>query len=184
MAARRRRVRRTTNRKSADDQLAAIPACHADLVYAAARLGEPFDASSVAAAMASSDPARRVDVGALERQTEKLINHLTEAGERLLAEARRLGHPAAGAGKSMDRFAEAGIISGGQRDRLVQVIDVRNLLQHDYLRLSPDRLVAAVEILRAETHAIVRVLADLAIELDCIQSRPSRRGAAGLSPER
>jgi len=173
MAASGRRMRRTANRKSADDHLAAIPACLADLVHAAARLGEPFDASSVSAAMASSDPARRVDVGALERQTEKLINHLTEAAERLLKEARHLGHPAAGSGRSMDRLAEAGIISGGQRDRLVQMIDTRNLLQHDYLRLSPDRLVEAVEILRGEAHAVVRALARLAQELDAVRSRPA-----------
>lgn len=75
----------------------------------------------------------------------------------------------------MDRLAAADIISARQRDRLIQVIDVRNLLQHDYLRLAPERLVAAVEILRAETHSVVRALAGLADELDTAGSGPSPR---------
>lgn len=54
------------------------------------------------------------------------------------------------------------------------MVDARNVLQHDYLSLSADRLVDAVDILRRETHEVVRALALLAAQLDRLaQERPA-----------
>lgn len=168
------RAHRTAARTSADDQLAAIPSCYADMLHAVARLGEPFDAATLRRAMTSDVPAPRIDVAALERQIERLVNHLTQVAGRLLAEARRLDHPAAGSGRSFDRLADSGLISRAQRDRLVEVIDTRNVLQHDYLAVAPGRLVDAVEILRRDTHGLVQALGRLAADLDALELR--RRG--------
>ena len=151
--------RLSADRSAINARLTAIPNTYEELLHAAAMVGEPLSAEAVLAALESQDPARRSYVGALERAIEKLINFIGEIADRGLLEAGRAGHPSANTeGKSFDRLREAGVISRRQRDRLVQLVDVRNIIQHDYVEASPAQVTEAVRILRQDIHAVIRAL--------------------------
>ncbi|MEX0992847.1 MAG: HepT-like ribonuclease domain-containing protein [Solirubrobacterales bacterium] len=130
-------------------------------------IGEPLTGENVLAALESRDPERRNYVGALERAVEKLVNFVSEIVDRGLREAGRAAHPSAKTtGKSFDRLREAGVISLRQRDRLVRLADVRNVIQHDYVEVRPQQIADAVEILRRNAHDVVRVLDAWVEEID------------------
>jgi uncharacterized protein YutE (UPF0331/DUF86 family) len=157
----------SADRSAINARLAALPHAYDDLLAAASSVGDPLDARAVLQALESSDPVRRNLVGALERVLEKLINYLAEITERGLREAERVGH-ASGAtrGRSFDRLREAGVISRRQRDRLVLLVDVRNLIQHDYVAMTPGEIVAAAATVREELTEVVRALAAWIGEVD------------------
>jgi len=163
----RRRRALSADRSAINARLATIPRAYEELLAAAARLGEPLVAEAVARAGRSDDPALRNVAGALERAIEKLVNFLVEVADRGLREAERAGHASATtSGRSFERLREAGLLSPGQRDRLTELIDVRNLIQHDYVAVAPEQIVGAVEILRADLHSLVRVLDGWLREVD------------------
>jgi uncharacterized protein YutE (UPF0331/DUF86 family) len=100
---------------------------------------------------------------------EKLSNFVGEIAERGLLEAARSAHPSAKTqGKSFDRLREAGIISRQQRNRLVQLVDVRNIIQHDYVEVRPEQITDAVLSLRQDIHDVVRALDAWIKEIDTI----------------
>lgn len=161
--------RRGADRSAIDTRLAAIPSAYEELLAAVIAVGEPITVAAVEAALRSPDVARRVALGALERSIEKLVNYLVEIAERGLREAGRAGHAAGRTrGRSLDRLREARVLQPGQRDRLVRLVEVRNLIQHDYLEFAPAELVAAVEDLQRDLHDVVRALTGF---LDTLEER-------------
>lgn len=171
--AKRSELRRlSADRSAINVRLAAFPNTYEELLHAASMIGDPLTGEAVLAALESQDPERRNYVGALERTVEKLVNFVGEIAERGLLEAGHAVHPAAKTqGKSFDRLREAGIISRQQRDRLVQLVDVRNVIQHDYVEVRPDQITDAVLILRQDIHDVVRALDAWIREIDRAVSR-------------
>lgn len=73
------------------------PGLDAAILFGSAARGEDRATSDVDVAVRFRAPGAGAPprlANRLERQVERLINHLTETAERLLKEARRLGHPA------------------------------------------------------------------------------------------
>ena len=150
-------------KKEVVDGLASLPREHEALEFAMAEFGESFELAELKKALAP-----RADIGlynrvqALERAVTRVQNLLADlaiAGVKL----GRLPLPATNAGaadRSFEALKEGGVISAPLSRRLRNAQRMRNLIEHDYDKVSAGRLHKVAEEVRGLSREFVRPFRD------------------------
>jgi uncharacterized protein YutE (UPF0331/DUF86 family) len=158
-----RPVDRRRWKKEVVDGLASLPREHEALEYAMAEFGTSFDLAELKKALAPrADIALYNRVQALERAVTRVQNILADlaiAGVKLGG----LPLPATNAGpadRSFEALRDGGVISAALSRRLRNAQRVRNLIEHDYDKVSAAQLHKVAEEVREVTLEFVRPFRD------------------------
>jgi uncharacterized protein YutE (UPF0331/DUF86 family) len=150
-------------KKEVVDGLASLPREHEALEYAMAGFGASFDLAELKKALAPrSDIALYNRVQALERAVTRVQNILADlaiAGVKLGG----LPLPATNAGpadRSFEALKEGGVIGAALSRRLRNAQRVRNLIEHDYDKVSAGQLHKVAEEVRGVSIEFVRPFRD------------------------
>lgn len=149
------RRRRSLASKRIDTILAGIPGGREQLAVAMEDLGASFELDTLKRAARSGDPRERNKVAVVVREFEVLANWLDELTDRALAEGQRLEVVPRERGHGFERLRDLGAISARTAQRLQEVKELRDLLQHAYPPRSWEMLHAAVETLWDELDRFV-----------------------------
>lgn len=131
-----------------------------------ARFGDGFDRDAFLAACESDDPATINAVTALEGDFGRIVNWLRQVADLGYHELVRLGKVEKGDGRPIDALVEAGVLRGADRDRLEELVQLRNRLQHDYPGVAPAQLHEAVGLLLAALPLLIARYGKLLERLD------------------
>jgi uncharacterized protein YutE (UPF0331/DUF86 family) len=150
-------------KKEVVDGLASLPREHEALEYAMAEFGTSFDLAELKRALAPrADIALYNRVQALERAVTRVQNILAD----LAIAGVKLGGvplPATNAGpadRSFEALKEGGVISAALSRRLRNAQRLRNLIEHDYDKVSAGQLHKVAEEVREVTLEFVRPFRD------------------------
>lgn len=150
-------------RKEVVEGLASLPREHEALEYAMADFGANFELGELKKALAPrADVALYNRVQALERAVTRVQNILADlaiAGARLGG----LPLPATNAGiadRSFEALKQGGAISAGLSRRLRNAQRMRNLIEHDYDKVSAGQLHKVVEEVRKLSTEFIRPFRD------------------------
>ena len=140
----RRSGRRSKWRHGIDDRLERIPRYRAALLRSMTYFGEDFQLEAFVAGYSSDDPATINAVTAVEGNLGHIVNWLKQIADFGYHELLRLERIEKGDGRSLDNLVDAEIFTAADRDRLVDLVQVRNRSQHDYPELTPNEIHTAV----------------------------------------
>ena len=150
-------------KKEVVDGLASLPREHEALEYAMAEFGTSFDLAELKRALAPrADIALYNRVQALERAVTRVQNILADlaiAGVKLGG----LPLPATNAGpadRSFEALKDGGVIGAALSRRLRNAQRVRNLIEHDYDKVSAGQLHKVAEEVRGVSLEFVRPFRD------------------------
>ena len=150
-------------KKEVVDGLASLPREHEALEYAMAEFGTSFDLAELKRALAPrADIALYNRVQALERAVTRVQNILADlaiAGAKLGG----LPLPATNSGpadRSFEALKDGGVISAALSRRLRNAQRVRNLIEHDYDKVSAGQLHKVAEEVRGVSLEFVRPFRD------------------------
>lgn len=102
--------------------------------------GEDFDLDVFISAYESGDPATINAATAVEGNLGHIVNWLKQIADFGYHELLRLDRIEKNDGRPIDGLVKAEILSAADRDRLVQLVQVRNRLQHDYPEVAPEEI--------------------------------------------
>lgn len=136
--------RRSKWRHGIDHRLERIPRYRAALLQSMTYFGEDFELEAFVAAYSSEDPETINAVTAVEGNLGHIVNWLKQIADFGYHELLRLERIEKGDGRSLDNLVNAGILTAADHDRLVDLVQVRNRLQHDYPELTPNEIHTAV----------------------------------------
>lgn len=140
----RRNRRRSKWRYGIDHRLERIPRYRAALLQSMTYFGEDFELAAFVAAYSSEDPERINAVTAVEGNLGHIVNWLKQIAEFGYHELLRLERIEKGDGRPLDRLVDFEILRAADRDCLIDLVQVRNRLQHDYPELAPKEIHSAV----------------------------------------
>lgn len=150
-------------KKEVVDGLASLPREHEALEFAMAEFGARFELAELTKALApGADIALYSRVQALERAITRVQNILADlaiAGVKLGG----LPPPATNAGaadRSFEALKAAGVISAALSRRLRNAQRMRNLIEHDYDKVSAGQLHKVAEVVRGLSREFVRPFRD------------------------
>lgn len=154
-----RRVDVRRRQKKILDELANLPREHEALEYAMAEFAPDFDLQGLKSAMRpDADIALYSRVQALERavtRVQNIVADLAVAGAKLGG----LPLPAGDAGeaeRSFEALKQAGVISASLCKRLRKAQKTRNLIEHDYDRVTAGQLHDVAEDVREQSREFLR----------------------------
>lgn len=136
--------RRSRWREGIDHRLTRIPRYRAALLQSMTRFGDDFDRDVFVAAYESSDPSTINAITAVEGDLSHIVNWLKQIAELGYHELVRLERIPKGDGGQVDGLLEAKILTSADRDDLVELVKLRNRMQHDYPGVTPKQIHAAV----------------------------------------
>jgi hypothetical protein len=137
---RRRAARRSKWRHGIDHRLERILRHRNALLQSMAFFGDDFDLKRFVAAYESGDPATINSATAVEGNLGHIVNWLKQIADFGYHELLRLDRIEKSGGRPIDGLVEAEILSPSDRDRLAQLVQVRNRLQHDYPEVTPEEI--------------------------------------------
>lgn len=140
----RRSRRRSKWRYGIDHRLERIPRYRAALLQSMTYFGEDFELAAFVAAYSSEDPETINAVTAVEGNLGHIVNWLKQIADFGYHELLRLERIEKGDGRPLDRLVDIGVLNAADQDRLVDLVQVRNRLQHDYPELVPKEIHSAV----------------------------------------
>lgn len=139
--------RRSKWRYGIDYRLGRIPRYRVALLQSMARFGDDFDLDAFVAACDSDDPGTINAITALEGDFGHIVNWLRQIAELSYHELVRVGKLDKSEARPLDALVAAHFLRAADRDRLDQLVQLRNRLQHDYPGVAPSQLHEAVGIL-------------------------------------
>lgn len=139
--------RRSKWRYGIDYRLGRIPRYRTALLHSMARFGADFDRDAFIAACDSDDPDTINAITALEGDFGHIVNWLRQVAELGYHELVRVGKIDKSEERPLDALVTAKFLRATDRDRLDELVRLRNRLQHDYPGVAPSQLHEAVEIL-------------------------------------
>jgi uncharacterized protein YutE (UPF0331/DUF86 family) len=154
-----RRVDVRRRQKKIVDELANLPREHEALEYAMAEFGPDFDLKELKEAMRpDAEIALYSRVQALERAVTRVQNILADLA---IAGAKLGGLPlpvidAGEAERSFEALKEDGVISTSLCKRLRKAQKIRNLIEHDYDKVTAGQLHAVAEDVRDQSREFLR----------------------------
>jgi hypothetical protein len=102
--------------------------------------GEDFDLDVFVSAYESGDPATINAATAVEGNLGHIVNWLKQIADFGYHELLRLDRIEKIDGRPIDGLVKAEILSAADSDRLLQLVQVRNRLQHDYPEVAPEEI--------------------------------------------
>lgn len=139
-----RSARRSKWRYGIDHRLERIPRYRAALLQSMTYFGEDFDLEAFVQAYSSESPETINAVTAVEGNFGHIVNWLKQIADFGYHELLRLERIEKGDGRPLDRLVDGEVLRAADRDCLVELVQVRNRLQHDYPELAPKEIHSAV----------------------------------------
>lgn len=139
--------RRSKWRYGIEYRLGRIPRYRIALLQSMARFGDDFDLDAFVAACDSDDPDTINAITALEGDFGHIVNWLRQVAELGYHELVRVGKLDKSEERPLDALVAARLLRAADRDRLDELVGLRNRLRHDYAGVAPSQLHEAVGIL-------------------------------------